>query len=704
MSRVNLSLKAKLMIFGMLLAVVPLLINLGIGLYQNKRMVARAAKESQAVSYAQIDQTISAVNAMCVTYHEMLQQMFNSSLRAAHQFLEDAGGVTLTDNETVTWSVASGSGVGPGTVVLPLMRLGAGQNQAPVDPASFAKKISTLTGLTFAMFQKMDERGSMLLLATNAPDSETTATAGYVIAARDDDGTQNPVIDSVIKGQQFLGRLSIAGSGHEAACDPLLDASGRVIGMLCCGIRLDSMKTLKSQIMSIRLGQTGYVFVLDSKGTYVISKDGKRDGENMWDARDAEGNYPVRDIIAKAHALLPGQIGTHRFLWKGSKDEYPRMRFAKIVYFKPWDWIICAGSYEDEFQQVAYHIHKLGLNSSAMRILVGLITLLASVLIWYRISRTLSMNIQTAVTALRATSEHLPLVSDQVAAASQHMARIANEQAASIQETSSSLEELAAMTSRNAENSIISKRLSADAAQALQTGVQTMQKLSTAIERIKASSDRTAKIIKTIDEIAFQTNLLALNAAVEAARAGEAGRGFSVVAEEVRNLAQRSAVAARDTAQLIETAQHDAADGVTIVREMDSLLKNIGEFIERLQTLVAEVAAASIEQSQGIQQINGSVATLDTAAQSNAANAQQTASAAHELVTSAQQLDAVVKSLVAIVEAGRTSIAVAHRHGGPEKISGPRHGIAQRHTPQLLEHTKISTEKDSDGNKNDSHR
>ncbi|MDR2592954.1 MAG: methyl-accepting chemotaxis protein, partial [Chitinispirillales bacterium] len=203
----------------------------------------------------------------------------------------------------------------------------------------------------------------------------------------------------------------------------------------------------------------------------------------------------------------------------------------------------------------------------------------------------------------------------QILASAQSLAEGANNQASSLEEVSATLVEISSMTKQNAANSNQAKILATEARNAANAGDADMKKMAEAIQDIKQSSDNTAKIVKSIDDIAFQTNLLALNAAVEAARAGEAGKGFAVVAEEVRNLAMRSAEAAKNTANMIEESVKNADGGVKITEEVAKSLNQIVDRIVKVGDLINDVASASNEQAQGVEQVNSAVAQMSQTTQ-----------------------------------------------------------------------------------------
>ncbi|MGC4034288.1 MAG: methyl-accepting chemotaxis protein [Tepidisphaeraceae bacterium] len=256
---------------------------------------------------------------------------------------------------------------------------------------------------------------------------------------------------------------------------------------------------------------------------------------------------------------------------------------------------------------------------------------------------------------LSTNAEQANTASSQVAAASQSLAAGASEQAASLEVTSSSLEEISSMTKKNADTAAKASSLTSEAKSISEKGHGAMARMSTAIADIQNSASETAKIIKTIDEIAFQTNLLALNAAVEAARAGEAGKGFAVVAEEVRNLAMRSAEAAKNTAALIDGSVATAKNGVLIADEVAANLAEIRASNAKVDSLVTEIATACSEQSTGISQVAQSVQEMDKVTQSNAAAAEESAASAQELSGQSEQLHGLVSNLIALVQGGHSA-------------------------------------------------
>jgi methyl-accepting chemotaxis protein len=287
-----------------------------------------------------------------------------------------------------------------------------------------------------------------------------------------------------------------------------------------------------------------------------------------------------------------------------------------------------------------------------------------------------AQHLADALAQVRASAEQLSAAGGQITAGSQALARGASQQAGSLQEVASSLQAMAAMTRQSAANAREARTLADAAQRGADEGVASVERLSDAIARIKASSDQTARILKTIDEIAFQTNLLALNAAVEAARAGDAGRGFAVVAEEVRSLALRAAEASRSTAALVEEAVGNANEGVAL---NDAVLARLGEIrarSEQVNAVVADIASASEQQAHGVEQLNGAVEEMNGLTQHVAANAEESASAAVELDSQAAQLTELV---------GRFTLEASGRGGrGPRAERRGAPGVGGNRLPADL--------------------
>jgi methyl-accepting chemotaxis protein len=396
-------------------------------------------------------------------------------------------------------------------------------------------------------------------------------------------------------------------------------------------------------VSSLKVLQTGYEFMFDDQGVVVAHPDKAQ----IFKTKLADYEW--------GRQLLGMHNGGLRYTF-GGVDKSTVFKTSETLH---WGVVLTAPT--AEMNAPLYQLGEVNLALSLGALVVGIIVMTLT-------ARSLTQPLQKVAAELIAGAGQTTSAAAQVSTSSQSLAEGSGEQAASIEETSSSLEELSSMTKRNADNSQKANELSKQTHAAADQGVLDMQQMNVAMQAIKVSSDDIAKIIKTIDEIAFQTNILALNAAVEAARAGEAGMGFAVVADEVRNLAQRSAQAAKETAMKIEGAITKTAQGVGLSGKVSEALNDIVSKARQVDELAAEVAGASQEQTQGITQITVAIGAMDKVTQSNAATAEESAAAAEQLSAQAETMKQSVADLLQLVngKAAGPSFASA----GPRPVNG----------------------------------
>ncbi len=289
----------------------------------------------------------------------------------------------------------------------------------------------------------------------------------------------------------------------------------------------------------------------------------------------------------------------------------------------------------------------IGLANQTRMILIifSIIAIALGLCIALLIARSITRSLKKVMKGLEESSTQVAQASNELSGASQQLAEGSSEQASSLEETAATLNESSSMLQRTSENTTQASRISETATESSEKGRIEMEDMMTSMQKLNDSSQEISKIIKVIDDIAFQTNILSLNAAVEAARAGEAGAGFAVVAEEVRNLAQRSAKAANDTKVIIEKNIVLSKDGMLVAEKVKTSLSEIGRNSQALNSLIEEINTAAKEQVHGINQINQALNQMEQVTQQNAANAEETASSSEELNAQAEILESLVNEL-----------------------------------------------------------
>jgi len=651
-------------VFGAVLTVVPLFI-VGVTVWiTNKQAQQTAEAGTIALAHADLEHVAALAYMTSETALKEMEHRIEGLSRVARASLAKRGSFSLDPARPVSWQAHNQVGGALQSVSLPSLRLGGEPIEQNADPkkASVAvDEIRTEMGVSATIFQRINEAGDMLRVSTNVIGSNGQRAIGTFVAAIDADGKPSALIASILRGEPYIGRAFVVNEWYLAGYQPIREGQ-RVIGMVFTGFpEKDSINELLNQLMTVRLGKTGYVYILAAsgaaRGNYVLSLDRKRDGESIWQAKDASGNLFIQEIVKTAVALGPDQMGEWRYPWQNPGEQSPVQKIARFKYFKSWDWIIAASVPEQEYMATANAVARLNRRSTSVLVALTLGAGLASALLWGLVSRRLAGQVDALVADLREGSNQVVSASSQVSTSAQSLSAGATEQAASLEETSASMEEMASMTRKNAENATQAATLVTLVSQQVSDSNAALGQMVGAMTAIKESSGKVAKIVKTIDEIAFQTNILALNAAVEAARAGEAGMGFAVVADEVRSLAQRSAQAAKDTAVLIEESIARSQQGVGNVGQVVATSGAITDGIARLKGIVDEVREASQQQTQGIDQVSQAVIQMEKVTQTTAATAEESAAASEELNAQAETAMAAVQRLETLM-GGRSSVPV----------------------------------------------
>ncbi len=452
-------------------------------------------------------------------------------------------------------------------------------------------------------------------------DSVDGKTRGIDLSTREyfkmaENGTAS--VGSVVKSRSTGAPIVVASA-------PIMTKNNQFAGLVGIAVNIDF---LMDQIASVKMGETGYGYMIDGDGLFIAHPNSTF--ILQVNLKEIDGLEEV------AKNMIAGKTGV---------SEYVYQNVAKITGYAPvpiTGWSVGVTQPTKELFSPVSSLRNVIL-------LTGSFFLALTIFGVLYFARSITIPINRIIENLTGGSDKVAEASKKASAAGQSLAEGATEQAASVEETSSALEVISSMTRQNADIAAQADSLMRQARQLVEEANASMEELNESMGEISKASDEVSKINKTIDEIAFQTNLLALNAAVEAARAGDAGAGFSVVADEVRNLALRASDAAKNTAELIDGAVKRIQSGTILTATTSDKFNKVAENAKKVADLVGDIATNSNEQSKDVRQVTAAVEQMDSITQQNAGNAEEFASSSEELKVQADQMNMMIDELNALV-------------------------------------------------------
>jgi len=374
--------KRKVMALAALSVVLPVIAILALMVKFEGTVSSNATTELDRLAKINVGQTARDVYGICEVSHDLIQQKIDHDLIIAREMLEKKGGIGNT-SRMVRWDAANQFLGQTRTVVLPGLAVGKTRlpkNESPQSATPVVDEVSRLTGGTCTIFQRMNEAGDMLRVASNALAADRKRRIGTYIPALNPDGAPNPVVDHVLKGRAYRCLSYLMNSWYLTAYEPIRDKKEKIIGMLCVGEKLEAVASLRKTIAKMQSGKSGEVGIIGAKGKnqgrYIISRDNAKDGRDIWNARDASDRPYVQSMIRSGLDQAAGKIAYETYFLRNPKDNRVQKKIAAVMYFQPYEWLIFATADEDDYYS---SVHRVG--DSIRRLLLEIVVVVSCFLV-----------------------------------------------------------------------------------------------------------------------------------------------------------------------------------------------------------------------------------------------------------------------------------------------------------------------------------
>lgn len=376
--------------------------------FQEKSVSLEIDQGLNGLMYSNTKAVVQNVNTQLQILNDVLLSEVKNGLKVAWRLSDYKGQMTLSKQENSEWDAVNQYTKATARVVLPKMLVGGdwlGQNSSITQPSPIVDEVKKLVGGTATIFQRMNSQGDMLRVCTNVETKEKTRAIGTYIPAVNPDSKGNPVVKAILAGQIYHGQAYVVNAWYLTSYEPIFDENKSVIGAVYFGVRQEKSEALRKGIRETVVGKKGYVYVLDKKGRYIISKDGKQDGENILSAIDSDGNPYIEDIIDKALELKPGEVSFARYNLAEAGQAVSKARVDGITYFEPWGWVVVAGAYEDDFKATQIQMHTAISKMVSLGTIIGVVVTILIILMALYLSGKISKPIVELTNAANEISE-----------------------------------------------------------------------------------------------------------------------------------------------------------------------------------------------------------------------------------------------------------------------------------------------------------